>query len=82
MLDERQTSKKVDCNRVKDTKGAGRSRSHTTADRVKQRMGVLFDWSIASGFRSGNPIHGITKVLPKHSGAENHFAALPYTEVP
>jgi integrase len=55
---------------------------HETADRVKQRMGVVFDWSIASGFRSGNPIHGITKVLPKHSGAENHFAALPYTEVP
>ncbi len=55
---------------------------HETADRVKQRMGVVFDWSIASGFRSGNPIHGITKVLPKHSGAETHFAALPYAEVP
>lgn len=55
---------------------------HETADRVKQRMGVVFDWSIASGFRSGNPVHGITKVLPKHNGADNHFAALPYAEVP
>ena len=53
-----------------------------TADRVKQRMNVVFDWSIASGYRSGNPVHGITKVLPKHNGADNHFAALPYAEVP
>jgi len=48
-----------------------------TADRVKQRMNVVFDWSIASGYRSGNPVHGITKVLPKHNGADNHFAPCP-----
>lgn len=53
-----------------------------TADRVKQRMNVVFDWSIASGYRSANPVHGITKVLPKHNGVDNHFAALPYAEVP
>jgi integrase len=52
-----------------------------TADRVKQRMRTVFDWSIAKGYRTTNPVAGITKVLPKHNQADKHFAALPYGDV-
>ena len=54
-----------------------------TARRVKQRIRVVFDWAKASGFRSGdNPVEGISKVLPKQQGTQEHHAALPYSEVP
>jgi len=54
-----------------------------TARRVKQRIKVVFDWTKASGFRSGdNPTDGLTKVLPKHRGEKKHHAALPYAAVP
>ena len=54
-----------------------------TARRLKQRIKVVFDWAKASGFRSGdNPTEGLTKVLPKHRGEQQHHAALPYQSVP
>jgi integrase len=54
-----------------------------TARRVKQRVKVVFDWTKASGFRTGdNPTDGLTKVLPKHRGEKQHHAALPYAAVP
>jgi integrase len=53
-----------------------------TADRVKQRMRTVFDWSMAKGYRSTNPVAGITKVLPKHNEPDKHHAALPYKDVP
>jgi len=54
-----------------------------TARRLKQRIKVVFDWAKASGLRSGdNPTEGLTKVLPKHRGEQQHHAALPYQAVP
>jgi integrase len=55
-----------------------------TARRVKQRMKTVFDYAKAKGWRSGdNPVEGISRVLPKHSGkTKDHFAALPYAHVP
>lgn len=53
-----------------------------TARRVRQRVSVVMDWAIASGFRSGeNPVKGVTKGLPKQGGAAKHHRALPYAEV-
>ncbi len=50
---------------------------------MKQRIKVVFDWTKASGFRSGdNLTDGLTKVLPKHRGEKQHHAALPYAAVP
>jgi integrase len=54
-----------------------------TARRVRQRIKVVFDWTKASGFRSGdNPTDGLTRVLPRHRGEKQHHAALPYPAVP
>lgn len=54
-----------------------------TASRVRQRIRAVFDWSKASGFRSGdNPVDGLSRVLPKQPTSQRHFAALPYKDVP
>ena len=54
-----------------------------TASRVRQRIRAVFDWSKASGFRSGdNPVDGLARVLPKQPTSQRHFAALPYKDVP
>ena len=54
-----------------------------TARRVRQRIKTVFDWAKAAGFRSGdNPVEGVSKVLPKHNGQQEHFAAMPYAQVP
>jgi integrase len=54
-----------------------------TARRVRQLMTRVFQYAKAKGWRSGdNPVEGITRVLPKHNGKEEHFAALPYVQVP
>jgi integrase len=54
-----------------------------TARCVRQRIKTVFDWAKAAGFRSGdNPVEGVSKVLPKHNGQQEHFAALPYVQVP
>ncbi len=53
-----------------------------TSRRVLQRIRVIFEWSKAQGFYTGdNPTDGITKVLPKHRTAPVHYAALPYPQV-
>jgi len=54
-----------------------------TARRILQRLRVIFDWSKAQGFYTGdNPTLGLTKVLPKHRALKAHHPALPYTQVP
>lgn len=55
-----------------------------TARRVKQRLKTVFDYARAKGWRSGdNPVEGISRVLPKHSGkTKDHFSALPFSQVP
>lgn len=54
-----------------------------TARRVRQRIGTVLDWAAAKGFREGeNPVRSVTKGLPKQKDAVEHFAALPFADVP
>ena len=53
-----------------------------TATRVKQRMRVIFDYAIASGWRSDNPAAAVASALPRRSRIKRHHPALPYDEVP
>ncbi len=53
-----------------------------TARRVKQRIRTVFDWCIAKQYRSDNPAAAVTQALPKHNGKREHFAALPYAQLP
>ena len=54
-----------------------------TARRVKQRMGTVFDWSKAAGYRSGTiQWLGVAKGLPRQPERTNHHATLPFKEVP
>ena len=54
-----------------------------TARRVKQRMGTVFDWSKAAGYRSGdNPVVGVAKGLTRQPERTKHHATLPFKEAP
>jgi integrase len=54
-----------------------------TARRVLQRMRTVFDHATAAGHRSGeNPCRLAAIGLPKQTHAVEHFAALPYAELP
>lgn len=54
-----------------------------TARRLKQRLGTVFDWAKAAGYRQGdNPIEGVERGLPKQTAAKSHHAALAYAQVP
>src|SRR3546814_605300 len=54
-----------------------------TARRVRQRIGAVLDWAYASGYRETEaPMRAITKGLPRQPRRDNHFAAMPYEEVP
>ena len=54
-----------------------------TARRVKQRIGTIFDWAKAAGYRSGdNPILGVAKGLPRQPERTRHHATLAFKEVP
>lgn len=50
-----------------------------TARRIKQRMGSVFKWAMAKGWRNDNPADTISKALPKHDRSKTkHREALPY----
>ncbi|KAJ0345506.1 hypothetical protein COL154_013953, partial [Colletotrichum chrysophilum] len=54
-----------------------------TARRVRQRIGSVFDWAKAAGYRTGdNPIEGVARGLPKQGERRSHHEAMPYAEVP
>ncbi len=54
-----------------------------TARSVLQRVSIIIDYATAAGMRSGeNPCRLATLGLPKKAGESEHFAALPYGEVP
>lgn len=54
-----------------------------TARRVRQRIGTVLDWSYARGFRATEaPMRSLSKGLPRQPKKDNHFAALPYADVP
>jgi len=54
-----------------------------TARRIRRRIAVVLDWAKAAGYRTGdNPVEGVDKGLPRHTGKRGHFAAIPYANVP
>ena len=53
-----------------------------TATRVRQRMEVVFDYAIASGWRVDNPAVVVKKVLPRRRGNKSHHPAMPYGKLP
>ena len=52
-----------------------------TARRVRQRLGVIFDFSIAAGHRTDNPAAAVKAALPRDRRRKRHHASLPYREV-
>jgi integrase len=54
-----------------------------TARRVLQRIRLVMDWAEVAGHREGIcPTHNLKQALPNQPKQTNHFAALPYAEVP
>lgn len=53
-----------------------------TARRVKQRMATVFDWAMAKGYVTSNPVAGVIQALPKHGQRPSHMSAMPYAELP
>lgn len=54
-----------------------------TGRRVRQRIGAVLDWAHAKGWRETDaPLRAITKGLPKQPKKDNHFAAIPWKELP
>jgi integrase len=54
-----------------------------TARRVLQRIGTVLDFAHAKGWRDTEaPIRSIRRGLPKQPRVRQHFAALPWQEVP
>lgn len=54
-----------------------------TARRVRQRIGLVLDWSKAKGYRADpSPTRELGTALPKQKDAPKHHAALPYGDVP
>ena len=53
-----------------------------TANRLLQRLTVIFDWAVASGYRADNPAGtAIRRALPKRTGEKKQQEALPYADV-
>ena len=53
-----------------------------TARRVRQRMGAVFKWAVAQGFRTDNPAGEVLgAALPKQHQRPQHFAALPHNQI-
>ena len=58
------------------------SAKHTTAKRVRERIGTVMKWAIAQGYRVDNPAgEAIRAALPKPGHIQKHLKALPYGEV-
>ena len=54
-----------------------------TAKRVRQRIGAIMKWSIATGYRADNPAgDAISAAMPKNAVKKKHHRSLPYAEVP
>lgn len=54
-----------------------------TARRVLQRVRTILEWARVAGHRDGvNPADGVRGALPKQRDKTNHFAALPWQQMP
>ena len=55
---------------------------HETAEKTRERVGVVMKWAVAQGYRNDNPAGPeIIKALPKTTQRAEHFRALPFSEV-
>ena len=55
---------------------------HTTATRVRHRIGAVMKWAVAQGHRPDNPAgEALGAALPKVDAVRTHFRALPHDEV-
>ena len=53
-----------------------------TATRVKQRLEVILDYAVAARHRTDNPVLALRRALPSKRPPQEHFRALPYSELP
>jgi integrase len=54
-----------------------------TARRVRQRIGAVLDFAHGQGWRSTEaPLRSVSRGLPNQSKLANHYAAMPYADVP
>ena len=53
-----------------------------TSTRVRQRMESVFDFAIAQGWRTDNPVVSLGKALPRRARLKRHHPALHYGLVP
>ena len=53
----------------------------TVARRVLQRIGLVMEWAVAMGYRTGNPCGRVDLVLGRQQHRTRHFPALPHREV-
>lgn len=54
-----------------------------TARRVRQRIGMVLDWAHANGLReTSSPTRNLGKGLPRQPKADDHYKALPWSDVP
>ncbi len=54
-----------------------------TARRVRQRIGMVLDWSHSKGWRSSEaPMRAASRGLPKQPKKDQHFAAMEWAKVP
>jgi len=52
-----------------------------TARRVKQRLSLIFRWTVAQGYRDYDPAQTVREALPRQSKVRKHRKALHYSEV-
>ncbi|MDC3095778.1 tyrosine-type recombinase/integrase [Alphaproteobacteria bacterium] len=56
---------------------------HDTAKKLKQRLRVIFKWSRAHGYFTGdNPVELAEMALPRVKSTKRHFTSLPYDQLP
>ena len=56
---------------------------HDTAKKLKQRLRVIFKWSRAHGYFTGdNPVELAEMALPRVKSTKRHFNSLPYDQLP
>lgn len=54
-----------------------------TARRLRQRIRAVLDWvRVSYSLTGANPVDGVERGLPKQPDRNEHFAAMPYGEVP
>ena len=54
-----------------------------TARRVRQRIGMVLDWSHSKGWRSSEaPMRAASRGLPKQPKKDQHFSAMEWAKVP